>query len=338
MRAMVVREPKADLVMEEREVQEPAPGWVRISVQACGVCHGDVALWQGAFPYATFATYPRVPGHEVAGVVDAIGAGVAWPAKGERVGVPWLFSSCGRCRSCRRGDFVYCKDTDVTGVTKDGGFQELMLAPASAVSPIPDAIPFEEAGPLMCAGLTVFTGLKEGGFRAGDKVAVVGLGGLGHLGVLYAAAMGSRVAAVSTHAEKRDDAKRWGAELFIDAASEDVAKRLQDWGGADVILAAAPSAKAVAQAFPGLAPRGSCVVLGASADVIEVRPGLLINGNRKLTGSTTGSQEDLRRALDFAAANGIHPTLTRFKLEDAQAALIAHRSAKLKGRAVLLLD
>lgn len=338
MRTMVVRKPKADLVMEYRPVAEPAPGWVRIRVHACGVCHGDVAVWQGAFPYTDFATYPRVPGHEVSGVVNEVGAGVEWPAKGDRVGVPWLFSSCGHCRSCCRGDFVYCKNTEVTGVTQDGGFQEYMIAPASALSPIPDTIPFEEAGPLMCAGLTVFNGLKEGGFRAGDKVAVVGMGGLGHLGVLYAAAMGGRVAAISTHAEKEDEAKNWGAELFINATFEDVAARLQDWGGADVILTTAPSAKAISQVFPGLAQRGSCVVLGPSPDPIEVRPGLLLNGNRKLTGSTTGSREDIRRTLEFAAANGIHPTLTRFKLEDAQAALVAHQTGKLRGRAVLLFD
>jgi D-arabinose 1-dehydrogenase-like Zn-dependent alcohol dehydrogenase len=338
MRAFVVREPKADLTIEDRPMLEPAEGWVRIRVHACGVCHGDVALWQGAFPYANFATYPRVPGHEVAGVVDAVGPGVAWPAEGARVGVPWLFSSCGHCRSCRRGDQVYCKNTEVTGITKDGGFQEYMMAPVSALSAIPDAIPFEEAGPLMCAGLTVFNGLKEGGFRAGDRVAVVGLGGLGHLGVLYAKAMGGRVAAVSTHRGKRKAAEGWGAEIFIDASSEDVAQRLQGWGGADIILTTAPSAKAVTQAFPGLAQRGSCVVLGASPEMIEVRPGLLLNGSRKLTGSTTGSPEDIRRALDFAAIHGVHPTLTRFKFEDAQAALDAHRQGALEGRAVLLID
>ena len=338
MRAMAVREAGADLELQDRPVPEPQAGWVRIRVHACGVCHGDVAVWKGVFPYTTFAKYPRVPGHEVAGVVDAVGSGVTWPAEGDRIGVPWLFDSCGLCRSCKRGDRVYCKDTEVTGATKDGGFQDYMVAPASAVSALPDAIPFEEAGPLMCAGLTVFNGLKEGNYRAGDRVAVIGLGGLGHLGVLYATAMGARVAVISSHGGKAQEAKNLGAELFINAGEDDVAAQLQDWGSADVILSTAPSAKTVTQAFPGLAQRGTCVVLGASPDMIEIRPGALLNGNRKLTGSTTGGPEDVKRCLDFAARNGIHPTLTRFKLEDTQSALQAHLDGELKGRAVVLME
>ena len=338
MRAMVVNEAGKDLAREERAVPEPQAGWVRVRIHACGVCHGDVAVWQGAFPYTTFAKYPRVPGHEVAGVIDALGAGVGDFAAGDRVGVPWLFDSCGMCRSCKRGDPVYCKDTEVTGVTQDGGFQDYMVVPAHAVTRLPDEIPFEEAGPLMCAGLTVFNGLKEGNYRAGDKVAVIGLGGLGHVGVLYAAAMGARVAVISSHKAKADEAEQLGAELFIDSTKDDVATRLQEWGGADVILNTAPSAKAVTQAFPGLAQRGTCVVLGASPDMIEVRPGALLNGNRKLTGSTTGGAEDIRRALDFAARNGIHPILTRFSLDDAQSALQAHLDGTLEGRAVVLTE
>jgi len=336
MRAMVVKEAGAAIELEDRAVPDPQQGWVRIKIHACGVCHGDVAVWQGAFPYTTFAKYPRVPGHEVAGAIDAVGAGVNSLALGDRVGVPWLFDSCGTCRSCKRSDQVYCKDTEVTGVTQDGGFQDYMVAPVGAVTVLPDAIPFEEAGPLMCAGLTVFTGLKEANYRAGDKVAVIGLGGLGHVGVLYAAAMGARVAVISTHKKKAAEAEHLGAELFIDSGEDDVAARLQHWGGADVILNTAPSAKAVTQAFPGLAQRGTCVVLGASPELIEVKPGALLNGSRKLTGSTTGGSEDIRRALDFAAQNGIHPTLTRFSLEDAQAALEAHLNGTLSGRAVLL--
>ena len=338
MRAMVVDEPKTDLVEQDRPIPEPGPGSVRIQIHACGICHGDVALWQGIFPYKGFATYPRVPGHEVAGVVDAVGEGVEWPAKGDRVGVPWLFAYCGHCRACQRGDYVYCRDTRVTGVTDDGGFQDYMVAPVSSLSSIPDAIPFEEAGPLMCAGLTVFKGLEVGNFEPGDRVAVIGMGGLGHLGVRYAHAMGGRVAAISGSKAKKAQAEDWGAELFIDASSDDVAARLQDWGGADVILSTAPSAAPVTQAFPGLAQRGCCVVLGGSPEMIEVRAGLLLNGERKLTGCTTGNREDIRRMLDFAAANSVHPTLTRFKLTEAQAALEAHRTGKLNGRAVLLME
>jgi len=338
MRAMVVAEPGKGLALEERAVPEPQAGWVRVKVYACGVCHGDVAVWRGEYPYTTFATYPRVPGHEVAGVIDAVGEGVVTPALGDRVGVQWLFDSCGNCRSCKRGDQVYCKDNGATGVNRDGGFQDYMVAPASAVRELSDAIPFEEAGPLMCAGITMFAGLREGNYRAGDRVAVIGLGGLGHMGVLYAAAMGARVAVISSHDAKEDEARQLGAELFIDAAKDDVTGRLQEWGGADVILNTAPSAKAVSQAFPGLAQRGTCVVLGASPDTIEVKPGALLNGARKLTGSTLGDPEDMQRCLDFAAHNGIHPTLTRFKLEDAESALQAHLDGKLKGRAVILME
>ena len=338
MRAMVVKEAGAPLMSEERQVPEPGPGYVRIRVHACGICHGDVAMWQGIFPYATFATYPRVPGHEVAGVIDALGPGAEGFSVGDRAGVPWLFDSCGTCRSCKRGDQVYCKDTEVTGVTQDGGLQDYMVAPAHGVTRLPDDIPFEEAGPLMCAGLTVFNGLKEGNFWPGDQVAVIGLGGLGHLGVLYAVAMGARVAVISRSKEKAGEAEELGAELFIDAGKDDVAERLQDWGGADVILNTAPSAKAVTQAFPGLAQRGTCVVLGASPDMIEVKPGALLNGNRTLTGSTTGAPEDIRRTLDFAAANAIHPKLTRFSFDDTQAALEAHLKGALKGRAVVMME
>jgi D-arabinose 1-dehydrogenase-like Zn-dependent alcohol dehydrogenase len=338
MRAMVVTKAGAPLSLEERDVPEPAAGQVRLRVHACGVCHGDVAMWQGIFPYKGFATYPRVPGHEVAGVVEAVGDGVSEHAEGDRVGVPWLFDSCGECRSCKRGDGVYCKDTHVTGVTHDGGFQDHMIAPAHSVAKLPDGVSFEDAGPLMCAGLTVFNGLKEGNYRAGDKVAVIGLGGLGHVGVLYAAAMGAQVAVISRHKDKATEAERLGAELFIDSSKDDVVASLQAWGGADVILNTAPSAKVVTQAFPGLAQRGTCVVLGASPEMIEVKPGALLNGNRKLTGSTTGGPEDIRRALEFAAHNGIHPSLTRFGLDDAQAALEAHLNGTLTGRAVVLTE
>jgi len=338
MRAMVVKQPKSDLIEQDWPVPHPGPGWARIRIHACGICHGDVALWQGIFPYKGFATYPRVPGHEVAGVVDEVGEGVEWPAKGDRVGVPWLFSSCGHCRSCQCGDYVYCKETEVTGVTQHGGFQDYMVAPVSSLSAIPDQISFEEAGPLICAGLTVFKGLEVGDFKPGDRVAVIGMGGLGHLGVRYAQAMGGRVAAISSHKAKKKQAQDWGAELFIDASSEDVAARLQAWGGADVILSTAPSAAPVTQAFPGLAQRGCCVVLGGSPEMIEVRAGLLLNGERKLTGCTTGDREDIRRMFDFAAANDVRPTLTRFKLTEAQAALEAHRTGKLNGRAVILME
>ena len=339
MKAMVVKEPKAVLDFEDRPVLEPGVGEVRIRVRACGICLGDVAVWEGSYPYTNFATYPRVPGHEIAGVVEAVGEGVVRLQERDRVGLPWLYSACGHCWACRRGDAVYCRDTEVTGVTRDGGFQETMIAPAASLSLLPKGLDFADAGPLMCAGLTVFHGLRAGNYRAGDKVAVLGLGGLGHLGVLYAKAMGARVAVVSSHAEKEEEARSMGAELFIDGRAEEVGKRLQEWdGGADVILSTAPSAAPITAAFPGLAQRGTLVVLGASPDDIAIKPGQLINGGRVLTGLTTGSPEDIRLALEFAVANDLRPLLTRFPLDRAEEALVRLKEGTIRGRAVLLME
>ncbi len=247
--------------MEDRERPVPGPGQVLIRVRACGVCHSDLNVLQGAFP---FAQYPIVPGHEVAGVVEEVGDGVEWPQTGARVGMPWLYSSCGHCEQCTRGEEVLCQVApNVTGVTTDGGYAEFMIAPAANAAPIPDALGFAEAAPLMCAGLTVYNGLRNAGFSPGDRVAVIGLGGLGHLGVLYAKAMGARVAVLSGSPDKEEGAKDLGAELFVNTREGSVVDALLNWdGGANVILATAPSVEPMRRRSPGSPPtaRSPCSV------------------------------------------------------------------------------
>ena len=339
MRAIVVDKPKAPIAITERDKPKPGAGEVLISVQACGICHGDLDVQQGAFPYADIAAYPIVPGHEVAGVVEAVGTGVDWPQKGMRVGMPWLHSSCGHCAACLAGDDVLCSEIEITGVTKDGGFQEFMLAPARHISALPDGLDFADAAPLMCAGLTVFSGLRHAGFEPGQKVAVTGLGGLGHLGVLYAHAMGARVAVISSTPEKEKEAHELGAELFINAAKDNITEVLQSWdGGADVILAPAPSTDIMEACFPGLARHGTLVVLGVTDAELKLAPTDFILGERRVIGSLIGSRTDIQDALTFAVAHGIKPRITRFPLEQVGDAIQQMQQGNLRGRGVVVMN
>jgi D-arabinose 1-dehydrogenase-like Zn-dependent alcohol dehydrogenase len=334
MKAVVIKEQNGEVAVEERERPSPGPGQVLIRVHACGVCHSDLAVLHGAFPFTQF---PLVPGHEVAGVVEEVGEGVAWPETGARVGMPWLYSSCGHCEQCTRGDEVLCQVApQITGVTTDGGYAEFMLAPAAYVAPIPDALDFADAAPLMCAGLTVYNGLRNAGFEPGDRVAVIGLGGLGHLGVLYAKAMGARVAVLSSSPDKEDEAKELGAERFISEEGTALSEALLDWeGGANVILATAPSTTPMTDALPGLAPDGTLAVLGAAAGEISVSPMDLIGARRHLIGSPSGSRKDIRDALQFAATHDVRPRITRRPLEDAADVLNEMHERRLRGRVVL---
>ncbi len=334
MKAVVIKEQNGEVAVEEREKPVPGMGQVLIRVHACGVCHSDLGLLQGGFPFAQF---PIVPGHEVAGTVEEVGEGVTWPQTGDRVGMPWLYSSCGHCEQCTRGEEVLCQVApQVTGITQDGGYAEFMLAPAAYVAPIPDALDFADAAPLMCAGLTVYNGLKNARFEPGQRVAIIGLGGLGHLGVLYAKAMGARVAVLSSSPDKEDEAKELGAEQFISERGAALSKALLDWeGGADVVLATAPSSESMTDAFPGLAPDGTLVVLGAAAGEISVSPMDLIGARRHLIGSPSGSRKDIRDALNFAAVHNVRPSITRRPLEEAADVLNEMNERRLRGRVVL---
>lgn len=336
MKAAVIHKANSPLVVEERPVPQPKSGEVIIRVKACGVCHSDLAVLLGQF---SIAQYPIIPGHEVAGVVEKVGSNVAWPKVGDRVGMTWLFSSCGHCILCAQGNEVLCPEMQVTGVTKDGGYQEFMLAPAHYVAPIPDGLDFAEAGPLMCAGLTVFNGLRQAGFEPGDKVAVIGLGGLGHLGVLYAKAMGGRVAVISNTPDKEAEARELGAEHFINTKSKKAADGLREWnGGADIILATAPSTASMTDAFPGLAADGTMVVLGVDAGEIRATPSDLVSGRRRLMGSPSGSRQDIRATLNFSAAHHVVPRITKVPLQDAGQMLELMNAGKLRGRAVIMFD
>lgn len=336
MKAIVIKEANSKPQIEEREIPEPRKGEVLIRVRACGVCYGDLKVQQGQFP---FTRYPVVPGHEIAGEIEAVGEDVGWLKPGGRIGLPFLFSSCGHCKQCLRGDEVLCARAEYTGVTKDGGYQELMLARAAYAAPLPDALDFVEAAPLMCAGLTVYNGLRCADFKPGDKVAVIGLGGLGHLGVLYARAMGGRVAVLSRSADKEPEALELGAERFINTRGKPAGEALCAWeGGADIILATAPSVETVRAAFPGLAPDGTLMVLGVGPGDIAVNPMHLTMGRRRLMGSPAGSPKDLRDALDFAATHGVRPKVTRFQLAHAGEVLVQMQSGLIRGRAVLAMD
>src|SRR6202521_1275474 len=275
----VVQVPKAgaDFELVEREIPQPGAGHVRIQVQACGVCHSDVMTKEGLFPGIT---YPRVPGHEVAGVIDELGSGVKEWHKGQRVGVGWHGGQDGTCLSCRRGDFGNCANLKICGISYDGGYQEYMVAPVEALASMPESLDAAEAAPLMCAGVTTFNALRRSGALPSDLVAVQGIGGLGHLGVQFAQKFGYRVAAIGRGPENAALAKKLGASVYIDSATADAAAELQKLGGARVILATAPSSKAMSSLLDGLGPNGRMMVVGAEPGAIEVTPIQLINGKR----------------------------------------------------------
>lgn len=336
MRAAVVSEAGAPIRLEERNRPEPGRGQVLLRVRACGVCHSDVNVRDGHVPDTGF---PTVPGHEVVGEVVERGPGVEAPPTGARVGVPWLYAACGRCDRCVEGEGILCPEMEVTGATRDGGYADYMLAEADWVTPVPDALDDVEAAPLMCAGVTVFQGLRNAGFEPGGRVAVLGLGGLGHLGVRYAAAMGGRVAVLSTSPGKEEDARRLGAERFVAMSDGDAAEALLDWGGADVILGTAPSSSAMSAVLPGLAPDGTLVVMGIEDETIEAHPMDLILGRRRMIGSPSGSRKDLRACLEFSARHGIGADVERARpLEEADEALEEVSSGRLSGRIVLVTE
>jgi D-arabinose 1-dehydrogenase-like Zn-dependent alcohol dehydrogenase len=333
MRVMQVSKAGGPLELHEREIPEPAPGEVRIRVQACGVCHSDSYAKEGYFPGVT---YPVVPGHEVAGVVDAIGDGVHGWTTGERVGVGWFGGNCGYCEPCRRGDLVDCQNKPIPGVTADGGYAEYLVCRAAAIARMPDDLPAEEAAPLMCAGVTTFNALRRSGARAGGLVAVLGIGGLGHLGVQFAVKLGFETVAVARGKEKEELARRLGAHHYIDSEAEDVAAALSQLGGAAAILATAANASAMTAAFGGLGVRGRMIVVGASGEPLAVTPGQLIGGNRSIHGHASGTSMDSQDTLAFSALTGVRPMIETMPLEQAAEAYVRMMSNKARFRIVLV--
>jgi D-arabinose 1-dehydrogenase-like Zn-dependent alcohol dehydrogenase len=305
---------------------------VRIKVSACGICHSDSFTKEGTFPGVQ---YPRVPGHEVAGIIDALGPGVVGWAAGQRVGVGWHGGHCGYCESCRRGDFVTCQTAaQVPGITYDGGYADYMIAPAVALALIPDALAAAEAGPLMCAGITTFNALRHSGAQPGDVVAILGIGGLGHLGVQFAAKMGFKTIAIARGADKAPLAKQLGAWQYIDSQAQEPAAELRKLGGAKVILATATSGKALSAALGGLGVDGKMIIVGA-ADPLEVSPLLLIGGRRSVMGWPSGSSIDSQDALRFSALTGVRSMNEVFPLERAAEAYERMMSGKARFRVVL---
>ena len=334
MKVAVVPRPGADFEIVEREIPKVGPGEVRIKVQACGVCHSDMFTKEGAWPGIQ---YPRVPGHEVAGVVDELGAGVTGWAKGQRVGVGWHGGHDGTCLSCRRGDFGNCENMKIAGISYDGGYQEYMLAPVEALTSIPDGLNDVEAAPLLCAGITTYNALRRNAALPGDLVAVQGVGGLGHLGIQFAVKFGYKVAAIGHGPENTTLAKKLGAHVYIDGATTNAAEELQKLGGAQLILATAPSSKAMSELFNGLGPNGRFVVVGASMDPIEVSPVQLIMGSKTLRGWASGIPTDAEDTLRFAALTGVRPMIETYPLEKAAEAYARMMSGHAQFRVVLTM-
>src|SRR6266404_1153261 len=323
-----------DFELVEREMPVPGAGEVRIKVQACGVCHSDAATKFGAFP---FITYPRVPGHEVAGVIDEVGAGVTEWKKGERVGTGWHGGHCFVCESCRRGEFITCKYEQINGVTRDGGYGQYMIARHEAVARLPEDLNAADAGPLLCAGITTFNALRHSGAGPGDLVAVQGIGGLGHLGIQFANKFGYRVAAVGRGPENESLAKKLGAHHYIDSKASNPAQELQKLGGARVILATAPSSKSMSEIFHGLGRNGSMLVVGADMAPIEIPGAALIFGRKRIQGWAAGTPSDSEDTLRFAALTGVRPMVEKFPFERVAEAYARMISGQAQFRVVITM-
>jgi D-arabinose 1-dehydrogenase-like Zn-dependent alcohol dehydrogenase len=334
MKAVQVPKAGADLEIVERAIPNPGAGQVRIKVLACGVCHSDTVTKDGILPGIV---YPRVPGHEVAGVIDELGAGVTTWKKGQRVGVGWHGGQDGTCLACRRGDFINCANVKICGVSYDGGYQEYMVAPVEALADMPESLDVAEAAPLMCAGVTTFNALRHAGALPSDLVAVQGVGGLGHLGIQFADKSGYRVAAIGRGPGNAPLAKKLGADIYIDSAAADPAAELQKLGGAAAILATAPSGKSMSGLIGGLGANGMLMVLGASMDPIEVSPIQLIFGKKAIKGWASGLPTDSQDTLRFAELTGVRPMIEKYPLLKAAEAYERMMSGKAEFRVVLTM-
>ena len=334
MKAAQISAPHGGFELVERDIPEPGARQVRVKVEACGICHSDVLVKDGLSPGIQ---YPRVPGHEVAGRIDAVGSDVTQWAEGQRVGVGWHGGHCFVCDPCRRGDFAMCVKRKVTGIDFDGGYAEYMIVGAEAVAAIPEDLPAEEAGPFMCAGVTVYNALRNSGARAGELVAIHGIGGLGHLGVQYARQMGFKTVAVGRGKDKEPLARKLGAHHYIDTDATDGANELQKLGGAQVILATAPSAKAISALVEGLGPSGTLIVPAAPPDPLTVSVMPLISGRLSVAGTYSGSARDSQDTLEFSALASVHPMIEKYPLSRVSEAYEQMHSGKVRFRVVLTM-
>jgi alcohol dehydrogenase/propanol-preferring alcohol dehydrogenase len=336
MRAAVVEKAKAErFIVQEKSLPEPAQNQVRIKVHACGVCHSDLFTKEGVFPGIQ---YPISPGHEVAGVIDKVGPGVLEWKEGDRVGVGWHGGHCFQCERCRRGDFMTCKHEKICGISYNGGYSNYITAPFEALAHIPDELSFEEAAPLMCAGITTYNPLRNSDAKPGDVVAVQGLGGLGHLGVQFANKMGFKVVALSSGADKKELAKKLGAHVYVDVSKEDAVKVLQSLGGAKVILATAPQADTISPLTPGLSPDGRIIVVGISHEPIKVGALDLIGARRGVVGWPSGTAIESEDTLKFAALTGVRAMIETFPIEHVNEAYEKMLTNKVRFRAVLKFE
>ncbi len=332
MKVAQIASPGGGFQIVEREIPQPGPRHVRIKVQACGVCHSDALTVEGSWPGIQ---YPRIPGHEVVGTIEELGAGVSEWKQGQRVGVGWHGGHDGTCPECRRGDFVHCRNQKISGISYDGGYQQYMIAPAEALAAIPETLSDVDAAPLLCAGVTTFNALRNSGARPGDLVAVQGIGGLGHLGIQFASKFGYRTVAIGRGPENAALAKKLGASLYIDSKATDAAAKLQEMGGAKVIVATAPSSKAMSELVNGLGANGKLMVIGATFDPIEVSPVQLIGATRTIQGWASGTAADSEDTLRFAELAGVRPMIETYPLEKAAEAYARMMSGKAEFRVVL---
>lgn len=332
MKAVQISKPGGNFEVVDRPIPEPARGQVRIKVEACGICHSDALVKEGLWPGLQ---YPRVPGHEIAGRIDKVGEDVTQWKAGQRVGVGWHGGHCFVCDPCRRGDFINCVNEKITAITFDGGYQEYMIAPAEAVALIPDDLPAAEAAPLLCAGITVFNALRHSGARAGDTVAVHGIGGLGHLGIQYARRMGFRTIAIGRGRDKQPLAEKLGAHEYIDTTAGPAAEALKKIGGANLVLATAPDSKSMSALVDGLAPNGKLMVIGAGFEPLSISPLQLIPGSKKVEGWASGTAKDSEDTLEFSALSGVRPMIEKYPLEKAAGAFQQMITGKARFRVVL---
>ncbi len=332
MRAVQVAGPNMPFELVERDIPVPKAGTIRIKVQACGICHSDSFTKEGTFPGIE---YPRVPGHEIAGTIDALGPNVVDWEIGQRVGVGWHGGHCGHCESCRRGDFVTCIRMQIPGISYDGGYADYMIAPVEALARIPDELSPTDAGPLMCAGITTYNSLRNSGAKPGDLVAILGIGGLGHLGIQFAAKMGFHTVAIARGADKEALAKKLGAHHYINSDSQNAGAELKKMGGAKVIIATTTNSKAISSMVDGLAINGKLIVLGVSPDALEISPLSLIAGRRSVMGWPSGTSVESQDTMFFSSLTGIRSMNQVFPLEKVAEAYELMMSGKARFRVVL---